>query len=132
MPNGGQERWQHELEEIIHPHREDGWEYHFEDPDWVLSAAPDELFKPAKGGFKYDTFVGDRFVYKVTSPMHGGKPHVFRKLKSDYFETTPEEGTCPNCQSYVKRYDDDDYLTCHRCGWQYKPLRERVKNWLSL
>jgi uncharacterized C2H2 Zn-finger protein len=27
--------------------------------------------------------------------------------------------------------DGDDYLTCHRCGWQYKPFSERLKNKLS-
>lgn len=73
---------------------------------------------------------GDTFVYKIVLNENdvAGKTSVYRQLKSDYFETTPEEGTCPNCQKYVRRFDSDDYLTCHRCGWQHKPLNERLKN----
>ena len=73
---------------------------------------------------------GDTFIYKIKYGFgnHGHDYRYYRQLKSEYFETTNEEGTCPNCQSYIKRYEEDDYLTCHRCGWQYKPLKERIKN----
>jgi hypothetical protein len=73
---------------------------------------------------------GDTFVYKIVMNEDNVtyKTAVYKQLKSNYFTTTTKEGTCPNCQSYIKRYEDDDYLTCHRCGWQYKPFGERLKN----
>lgn len=129
MPVDEKIRERHEQKAIIGPLQEDGWEHYIgEDARWVRSQVPESLKLHVGQEFKYKHYHGDTYVYKVTSTVHGKGVHVFRKLKSDYHETTPEQGTCPNCQSYVKRYDDDDYLTCHRCGWQYKPLRERLKN----
>lgn len=133
MPNGhGGQRWEDEKEHIIRPLESDGWEYLGEEdaPDWVLDSVPDSIRKNVGTTYKYDHYHGDTFVYKAVSSVHGNAVHVFRQLKSDYHETTAEEGTCPNCQAYVKRYEEDDYLTCHRCGWQYKPLKERLKNLL--
>ncbi len=115
---------------IIEPLEEDGWEFlsFKERPEWVEDAAPRSIAENIGLKYKYDHYHGDTFVYKVTSTVHGNGILVFRKLKSDYHETTSEEGTCPNCQSYVERFEDDDYLTCHRCGWQYKPISDRLKN----
>ena len=113
-----------------------GWEQLDEPPEWVTEAAADERNKLANGELDEPLlgnsriFRGDTYVYKVkfSHKNHGHHFCYYKQLKSDYFETTSEKGTCPNCQSYVKRYEDDDYLTCHRCGWQYKPLVERLKN----
>jgi hypothetical protein len=79
-------------------------------------------------------FYGDTFVYRIVMNEgdNTGKVGVYRQLKSDYFTTTSKEGTCPNCQAYVRRMDGDECLTCHRCGWQYKPLSARIKNSLPL
>lgn len=134
MPNGHDARWEDEKEHIIEPLKSDGWEYLAGDerPDWVVDAVPESIQAHAGRKYKYDHYHGDTFVYKAVSSVHGREVHIFRKLKSDYHETTPQEGTCPNCQAYVKRYDEDDYLTCHRCGWQYKSLSERIKNVLGL
>ncbi|WP_218055035.1 hypothetical protein, partial [Haloparvum sedimenti] len=81
-------------------------------------------------GFDADreVYQGDNYVYLAVSSVHGRDIHVFSQQKSEYYETTSEEGVCSNCQAYVRRYDEDDYLTCHRCGWQYKPLKERLRN----
>jgi len=130
MPNGHGDRWKDEKEYIIEPQESEGWEHLIgeERPDWVIDSVPDSIRKNVGTKYKYDHYHGDTFVYKAVSSVHGNGVHVFRQLKSKYHETTPQEGTCPNCQSYVKRYEDDDYLTCHRCGWQYKPLGERLKN----
>ncbi|MFU1782603.1 hypothetical protein ACM16X_14560 [Haloarcula japonica] len=132
MPNGQGQRWENEKEDVIRPIENDGWELLTGDdrPDWVKSAVPESLRKHLAGnsGYKYEHYHGDTFVYKAASSVHGNNVHIFRKLKSEYHETTPQEGTCPNCQSYIERYDDDDYLTCHQCGWQYKPIKERLKN----
>jgi hypothetical protein len=132
MPNG-HGRQKDEKEYIIEPLESKGWEHLVgeERPEWVEDSVPNSIRKHIGKQYKYDHYHGDTFVYKAVSSVHGSRVHIFRQLKSDYHETTPEEGTCPNCQSYIKRYADDDYLTCHRCGWQYKPLKERVKNLLS-
>lgn len=105
-------------------------------PDWLVDAAKEDRAKAAEGAFEEPlignsrTYEGDTYVYKVdfTRQNHGHQFRYHRQLKSEYFETTRDEGTCPNCQSYIDRYDGDDYLTCHRCGWQYKPLTERIRN----
>ena len=93
-------------------------------PNWIR--VPNE-FKMKGSAGQYLDFTGETYVYRLVS-LTSGHAAVYRQLKSDYYETTSEEGTCPNCQSYVKRFEDDDYLTCHRCGWQYKPLTARIKN----
>lgn len=112
------------------------WERIKNPPDWVakvaaqkrLALARDELDEPLLGTSRI--FYGDTYVYKVDFlyKNHGRARKYHRQLKSDYFDTTSEEGTCPNCQAYVRRFDGDEYLTCHRCGWQYKPISERFKN----
>lgn len=112
-----------------------GWTYieegknpdpsHTEDvPDWIN--IPDRFSLSGSRG-EYSKINGDNWVYWLIS-NGTGKALVYRQVKSEYYTTTPEKGTCPNCQSYIKRYEDDDYLTCHRCGWQYKTLKERLKN----
>ncbi|WP_162991583.1 Rcat domain-containing protein [Halostella salina] len=93
-------------------------------PDWI--EVPNRFGLSGSRG-EYSKIDGDSWVYWLIS-NGGSRALVYRQLKSDYYETTPKKGTCPNCQSYIKRYDGDDYLTCHRCGWQYKPLKERIKN----
>jgi len=85
-------------------------------PEWIR--LPDEFDLKGSAGKWFDV-TGNTFVYRAIS-QGGGYAIVYRQLKSEYYETTPEEGTCPECQSYVRRYDSDEYLTCHRCGWQYK------------
>jgi len=127
MPNG---KWKREKKFIITPLEKEGWEYLSggDRPSWVENSVPDSMRKHIGKKYQYKHYHGNTFVYKAVSSVHGYRVHIFRKLKSDYHETTPEEGTCPNCQSYVKRYEEDKYLSCHRCGWQYKPLKERIKN----
>jgi len=95
-------------------------------PDWIK--VPNRFELSASRG-EYSKIDGNSWVYWLIS-NGAGKALVYRQLKSDYYTTTPEEGICPNCQSYIKRYEDDKYLTCHRCGWRYKPLKERIKNLL--
>lgn len=93
-------------------------------PDWIKT--PDRFGLSGSRG-EYSKIDGENWVYWLIS-NGAGKALVYRQLKSDYYTTTTDEGTCPNCQSYIKRYEDDDYLTCHRCGWQYKTIKERIKN----
>ncbi len=95
-------------------------------PDWIN--IPDRFSLSGSRG-EYSKINGDSWVYWLIS-NGTGRALVYRQLKSDYYTTTSEEGTCPNCQSYIKRYEGDKYLTCHRCGWKYKPLKERLKNLL--
>jgi hypothetical protein len=117
-----------------------GWDEMDEPPGWVAKAASEDRAKAARGQLKNPLlgnsriYNGDTYVYKVefTLGNHGHDKNYYRQLKSDYFDTTSEEGTCPNCQAYVRRMDGDDYLTCHRCGWQYQPLTQRLKNKLPL
>jgi len=100
-------------------------------PNWVKQAIEDMPKGRTAGTPEFEEILhGDTFVYKVVMNENNEylKHSVYKQLKSDYFDTNPQEGTCPNCQKYVKRYKDDNYLTCHRCGWQYKPLTERIKN----
>ena len=116
------------------------WERLEQPPDWVQSAAGEARAKASRGELDEPLlghnriYHGDTYVYKVEflHENHGRRKRYSRQLKSDYFETTTEEGTCPNCQSYIHRMEDDDFLTCHRCGWQYKPLLEQIKQTLSL
>lgn len=128
MPNGGGARLEDE-EELIEAIEDEGWNHYSDPPEWVLEKANKDGID---GGAGFDgpqkRYRGDNYVYLAVSSVHGCHVHVFSQLKSEYYETTPGEGTCPNCQEYVRRYDDDDYLTCHRCGWQYRPLRERLRN----
>lgn len=136
MPNGHKERAE-DIKRQIRQNQKRDWVYlgptkdlvdgsDESPPDWVIDAARKRSIHRTIG--KYDTFHGNTFVYKAEGTAHGAGLNVYQQLKSDYHETTPQEGTCPNCQSYVKRYDGDEYLTCHRCGWQYKPTSERLKN----
>ncbi|WP_363463433.1 hypothetical protein [Halogeometricum borinquense] len=128
MPNGGHQR-QEDEEELIKSVENDGWNYYPDPPDWVLeNARSDGIDKSAGFDAPQKRYHGDNYVYLAVSSVHGRDIHVFSQKKSEYHETTPEEGVCPNCQAYVQRYDEDDYLTCHRCGWQYKPLKERLRN----
>lgn len=93
-------------------------------PDWIR--LPDR-FKLSGSRGEYTNINGDNFVYRLISDGGGGAT-VYRQLKSEYYDTTSDKATCPNCQEYVRRFEDDDYLTCPRCGWQYKPLKERFAN----
>lgn len=93
-------------------------------PDQVT--VPESFDSSASRG-EYVTTTGEEFVYMLIS-SGSGPALVYRQLKSDYYETTPEAGTCPNCQSHVERRERDDYLTCEECGWQYKSLMERLRN----
>lgn len=128
MPNGGHDRLADE-EELIESVESGGWEYYADPPDWILKSAKSDGIDHSAGFDALEKrYYGDNYVYLAVSSVHGRDIHVFSQKKSEHHETTPEEGVCPNCQSYVRRYDEDDYLTCHRCGWQYKPLRERIRN----
>lgn len=128
MPNGHGQREKHE-KELIKAVEEDGWRVYPDPPNWVLSKAKsDGIDKRAGFTPKKNMYHGDNYIYLAISSAHGLGIHVFSQKKSEYYETTTQEGTCPNCQQYVRRYDDDEYLTCHRCGWQYRPLSERIRN----
>jgi rubredoxin len=85
--------------------------------DWSLSGSRGE----------HTTITGDTYVYLLIS-NGSSAALVYRQLKSEHYETNPQNGVCPNCEAYVKRMDGDDYLTCHRCGWEYKPIIERIRN----
>jgi Zn finger protein HypA/HybF involved in hydrogenase expression len=118
-------QWKHE-QRIIDEHNEMGWEQPPEGewPEWI--DAPDEIRNNGGLEYKYTHYYGDTFVYRVVSMATKVGVHIFRKPKAEYFTTTPKEGTCPNCQKYVKRYDGDDHLTCHRCGWEYIPSKREL------
>ena len=127
MPNGGQ-RQEHE-EELINAVEEDGWKFYPDPPGWVISAAKsDGMDKGAGLDSQKRIYHGDNYVYLAVSSVHGLHTHVLSQKKSEYYAPTPEEGFCPNCQEYVRRYDEDDYLTCHRCGWQYKQKSRTIIN----
>ena len=132
MPSGDGQRAENE-EKLIETVESEGWNYYPDPPDWVINAAESDGLPLATIGFEaaQKKYHGDNYVHLAVSSVHGGSVHVFSQKKSEYFETTSEEGTCPNCQKYVKRYGDDEYLTCHRCGWEYKPLNERLSNIFS-
>jgi hypothetical protein len=106
---------------------DDEWEQ-VDKPDWI--DLPDASNRGDWGPGSYTIIHGDTFVYKVVWTQF--EFLVFRQLKSDYHETTREEGTCPNCQAYVERYQDDRYLTCHRCGWQYHTARDELRSIVDL
>lgn len=128
------DRWSEELTNVIDPIEREGWE-HLDDetrPDWVVKETPADIRHHTGESYDYDIIHGDDYVFKVASSVHGNDVHVFRKLKSDYFDTNSKEGTCPNCQSYITRRPQDKYLTCPNCGWQHKPMRERAKNSFSI
>ncbi len=128
MPNGHGKR-QEDEEELIEAVESEGWDYYPNPDDWITEVAQsDGLHFGAGFSGPQNVYHGDNYVYMVVSSVHGTDVHVFSKPKSEYFETTRKEGTCPNCEEYVRRYEEDDYLTCHRCGWQYKPLKERLTN----
>lgn len=61
-----------------------------------------------------------------------GHAFVYKGLKSDFYDIDCESGYCPNCQEYIRKYVEDDYLTCKRCGWKYKTLKQRIKNLITL
>jgi ribosomal protein L37AE/L43A len=84
-------------------------------PSWI--ELPDEWGLSGSRG-EYITITGNTYVYLAIS-NGSSAALVYRQLKSEYYETTNDEGTCPNCQKYVRRMEGDDILTCHRCGWQY-------------
>lgn len=109
-----------------------GWERLQENaPEWVQEKAGMAWLK--HGGVmqnRTQILRGDTYVYKIDYGAPGGKGthHIYRQLKSNYHDTDRNEGTCPNCQAYVRRLGRDFFLTCHRCGWQYKPLTERLRH----
>lgn len=129
MPNGHGDR-QRDEDELISAVEDDGWQYYPSPDQWIVEAAKSDNVHLGVGD-RQNTYHGDNYVYLAVSSAHGREVHIFSKKQSEHFETTPEKGTCPNCQEYVRRYEDDDYLTCHRCGWQYKPLSERLSNLLG-
>lgn len=124
------DRRNEEIEAVIEPIERQGWEHldREERPEWVIKETPADIRLHTGERYDYDIIHGDEHVFKVASSVHGNDVHVFRKLKSEYFDTDSEEGTCPNCQSYIRRRPDDRYLTCPNCGWQYKPLSDQVKS----
>lgn len=88
-------------------------------PDWI------QVPGGADPG-SYTKIDGETFVYILA--LNGlGEAKVYRQLKSDYYSTDTQSGTCPNCQEFVRRFEGDDFLTCHRCGWQHKTLRDRLQ-----
>lgn len=76
---------------------------------------------------KHITFDGDNNVYLLISEGDGDAI-VYKTKKSNFYETTSKEGVCPNCEKKIRRYVDDNYLTCRICGWQYKTNFEKLKN----
>ena len=87
------------------------WKRLDDPPHWVRKAHEENEWQLK---FKGDYLIvkGDTYIYKITF-IDG----YYRQLKSDYYETSRNEGTCPNCQAYVRRLNGDRFLTCHRCGW---------------
>lgn len=112
----------------------DGWEPIGSPPEWLRGKAQEVRNGSPERVGATTTFHGEDHVYclYIGHGNHGHEYRWFRQLKSEYFETTSEEGTCPNCQEYVARQEGDDYLTCHRCGWQYRPISERLRNLVSI
>lgn len=126
MPNG-EHNAELEQDRIKKTQRE-GWEFLScsDRPDWVVNAAGRQDLHGQPIG-RYKIFHGNTDVYRVESTF-GLEILVYRKLKSDHFPMTAEEGRCPNCQAYVKRYEDDRFLTCHRCGWT---VGSPILRWLT-
>lgn len=120
----GNQRAENEARQIKQTERK-GWEYlpsksHSKQddsrPEWIVDAAWSDRLNQTT--FQYNIYHGDTYVYRAEGAVHANEVHVFRKLKRDYFDTTRNEGTCPNCQAYVKRQPEDLFLTCHRCNWK--------------
>jgi hypothetical protein len=133
VPNGHDQRGK-DINRQIEQNTGDGWEYLTDPPGWVVDAAKNQGLHKQAGFGVYDTFHGDTYVYKAEATAHNVGVNVYRKLKFDYFDTTRNEGTCPNCQAYVRRQDGDRFLTCHRCGWTvgYPLLRwVRYPSWID-
>lgn len=133
MPNGHGQRAEDE-ERQIKATTSEGWKHFTDPPGWVVDAAKGKGLDKQAGFGIYDTFHGDTYVYRAESTVHGVGLHLYRKLKSDYFETTRNEGTCPDCQAYVKRQERDRFLKCHRCEWivGYPLLRWlRYPSWMD-
>lgn len=102
-----------------------GWEQLTDNvPDWLRQKASKTRHGNPNIVGKEVIVHGNTFVYKIEygHGNHGHDYRYYRQLKSDYFETTNEEGTCPNCQKYVRRLEGDVVLTCHRCGWKYSGI----------
>ncbi|SEK52914.1 hypothetical protein SAMN04488691_101664 [Haloferax larsenii] len=87
------------------------WEQLDDPPRWVQRGYENDGWQLKDPG-DYLTVKGDTYVYKIEFPEN-----YSRQLKSDYYDTGRNKGTCPNCQAYVRRLDGDRFLTCHRCGW---------------
>lgn len=87
------------------------WEELDDPPRWVREVFKSDGWQLKDPG-EYLITKGDTFVYKIEFV---GK--YYRQLKSDYYDTTRNEGTCPTCQAYVRRLHGDRFLTCRRCGW---------------
>ena len=87
------------------------WEELNDPPRWVKDVYEKDGWQLKDPG-DHLIVTGDTYVYKMEF-----MESYARQLKSGYYDTTRNKGTCPNCQSYVRRFEDDRFLTCHRCGW---------------
>jgi hypothetical protein len=113
-----------------------GWEQLERPPGWLEGKGREIRQNRTDFLDKDFTFFGDTYVYRlrIGPGNHGHDFNWSRQLKSDYYNTTRNEGTCPNCQSYVRRYSEDRFLTCHRCGWTVgKPVLRwiRYPSWID-
>ena len=87
------------------------WEELNDPPRWVKAVYKKDGWQLKDPG-DHLIVTGDTYAYKIEF-----MESYARQLKSDYYDTTRNKGTCPNYQSYVRRFEDDRFLTCHRCGW---------------
>lgn len=87
------------------------WERLEDPPHWVREVYENDGWK-LKLEEDYLIAKGNTWVYKIEFGEH-----YYRQLKSDFYDTSRNEGTCPNCQAYVRRLNGDRFLTCRRCGW---------------
>jgi hypothetical protein len=96
-----------------------GWESLDRPPEWLEGKAREIRNTRDDWPDRDFMFHGDTYVYRLHIGMknHGHDYQWSRMLKSDYHDTTRDEGTCPNCQAYVERQPADRFLTCRRCGW---------------
>lgn len=93
MPNGHGQRWEDE-KKLIEAVEKEGWDLYESPPDWIIDAAESDGIPRATAGFDAakQTYHGDNYVYLAVSSVHGNSVYVFSQKKSEYFETTPEEG----------------------------------------